>query len=55
MDRGINMHKEIAMGMKGGENEASGTYPGTSKSDVKLKKGGRVSKDMKDQKKKKKK
>lgn len=53
MDRGINLHKEIAMGNKKAEQEASGNYPGTSKDDIKLKKGGMVGKAAKKQGKKK--
>ncbi len=53
MDKGISLRKEIAMGVKGAEKEASGTYPGTSKDDVKLKKGGKVSNKKKDKKEKK--
>jgi hypothetical protein len=51
MDRGIRLQKEIAMGLKGAQKEASGKYPGAKKAAKKpaaaLCSGGMVKKGKK--------
>lgn len=44
MDKGINLHKELAMGLGGAKKEATGKAPGTDKKKVQnFKKGGLAS------------
>lgn len=48
-DEKMSLHKELADPKTHDKaaKEASGTYPGSSKSDVKMKKGGKVKKSKK--------